>query len=162
MIGVIIFANNGEVSMGINSETARALIYLRKNGIVGPEMLSLGRSELFIELNDIGKINLDMGMGWSKEQMDLFFANRFADQFLRCCGFDVIKSLDASPFENAEIVHDLNKPIPVELRGCTGFLYDGGTLEHVFDVATAVANVIGLVKVGGIVLLAPPANTKTL
>jgi len=32
-----------------------------------------------------------------------------------------------------DIIHDLNRPIPDTLSGTFDFIYDGGTLEHVFD-----------------------------
>jgi hypothetical protein len=68
--------------------------------------------------------------------------------------------MDASDFEDADIIHDLNKPVPEELHGTIPFLYDGGTIEHVFDIATAFKNVISLLSVGGVAMFTSPANSQ--
>ena len=48
--------------------------------------------------------------------------------------------MDASAFEGANFVHDLNNPIPEELHCKYDAVVDGGTLEHVFNVPVAFAN----------------------
>jgi hypothetical protein len=67
-------------------------------------------------------------------------------------------ALDVSDYEDAEIVHDLNVPIGDELRGRFGLVIDGGTLEHVFDIRTAFANVAELAAPGGRVIHMTPCN----
>ncbi len=60
-----------------------------------------------------------------------------------------IKALDVSPYEGAEIIHDLNQPIPSNLRGCADFIVDGSTLDNVFDPAMALRNYAELLRPGG-------------
>jgi hypothetical protein len=60
-----------------------------------------------------------------------------------------VDSLDYSPFEGAQLVHDLNTPIPAAWQGKYDVVYDGGTLEHVFNFPTALKNSMDLVRVGG-------------
>jgi hypothetical protein len=67
-------------------------------------------------------------------------------------------ALDVSDYEEAEIVHDLNQPIPDALRGRYGTVFDGGTFEHVFCVSNAFTNVAELVRPGGRVLHLSPVN----
>ena len=57
----------------------------------------------------------------------------------RALGIDSVKALDTSPYEGAEIVHNLNEPIPDSLRENADFIVDGSTLDNVFDPAMAVA-----------------------
>ena len=65
-------------------------------------------------------------------------------------GASTIETLDYSPFEGASIIHDLNTPIPDELKNRFDFIYDGGTIEHVYDIKTTMENIKGMLKVGGI------------
>ena len=45
----------------------------------------------------------------------------------RALGNDKVKALDASNYEGAEVVHDLNKPIPDHLHGTADFVVDGSS-----------------------------------
>jgi len=69
-----------------------------------------------------------------------------------------VDEIDASPFEGASIIHDMNYPIPGEYHQQYDFLYDGGTTEHIFDIKQCFANINDLVKPGGCVAISVPAN----
>jgi len=69
-----------------------------------------------------------------------------------------LDAMDVSPYEHAEIVHNLNQPIPPELSGRYGTVFDGGTIEHVFDVRTAFVNIANMLAPGGRVLHITPCN----
>ena len=47
-----------------------------------------------------------------------------------------IKAADASPYEDAQIVHDFNNPVPIRLHQRFDTIFDGGALEHIFNVPT--------------------------
>lgn len=82
-------------------------------------------------------------------------------EFFHLLGLDDVQALDYSDYEHAEILHDLNSPVPDALREKFGFILDGGTLEHVFDVRQGLANVAAMLKPGGRVLHHSPANNWT-
>jgi SAM-dependent methyltransferase len=69
-------------------------------------------------------------------------------------------SVDASDYESATFVHDMNLPWPAlsPQRGHYDAVLDFGCLEHVFDFPTAWRNVVDLCRVGGHILHALPAN----
>jgi SAM-dependent methyltransferase len=67
----------------------------------------------------------------------------------RALGVDSVKAIDVSPYEGAEIIHDLNQPLPAQLRETVDFLVDGSTLDNVFDPAMALRNFAGLLRPGG-------------
>jgi hypothetical protein len=79
----------------------------------------------------------------------------FISQYLHATNVDEI---DASPYEGASIIHDMNYPIPGEYHQQYDFLYDGGTTEHIFDIRQVFANINDLVKPGGCVAVTVPAN----
>src|SRR5437763_3852117 len=51
----------------------------------------------------------------------------------RALGFTSVESLDASDYEGADIVWDLNKAVPDSLKAKYDVVFDGGTSEHVFN-----------------------------
>jgi hypothetical protein len=75
-------------------------------------------------------------------------------------GAVVVDSVDASAFEGANIIHDLNQPMPTELQGRYDVVFDGGTLEHVFNFPSAVRGCLELPKVGGHFIMTSPANNQ--
>jgi hypothetical protein len=83
----------------------------------------------------------------------------YVDGFLRdFLGAASISVLDASPFEGADTVHDMNIRVPKEWHGRYDVVIDGGSLEHIFDVPTAFANLADMLKVGGTIFINTPAN----
>jgi SAM-dependent methyltransferase len=66
--------------------------------------------------------------------------------------------MDASGFEGATIVHDLNLPVPEELKGRFDVVCDAGTIEHVINFPAVVRNCFAMVKTGGHLILGTPAN----
>jgi SAM-dependent methyltransferase len=78
--------------------------------------------------------------------------------FFAMLGLPGAKALDYSEYEGAELVHDLNQPLPPQLHGRFGLIIDGGTIEHVFDVRQSLTNIALLLKPGGRVIHISPAN----
>ena len=71
------------------------------------------------------------------------------EAFFGLLGIKELLVLDVSSYEGAQIVHNLNEPIPESLCGQFDFLIDGGTFDHLFDIRVAFENVVKLLKVGG-------------
>jgi SAM-dependent methyltransferase len=69
--------------------------------------------------------------------------------FLRLLGLSKIRALDHSPYEKAEIIHDLRRPLPWRLRSSADIVIDGSTLDNVFTPATVLQNFARLLKPGG-------------
>ena len=67
-------------------------------------------------------------------------------------------SCDASAYEGADLVHDLNEPIPATWEQRFDLVLDGGTLEHVFNFPVAILNCMRWLKPGGHLILITPAN----
>jgi hypothetical protein len=81
-----------------------------------------------------------------------------ADPFLRM-GFRSVESLDISRAEGCTHLIDLNSvPLPEFLRARFDLVYDGGTLEHVFDVKAALRNIFDMLRIGGAVIHCAPIN----
>jgi hypothetical protein len=70
-------------------------------------------------------------------------------------GATTVDSIDASPYEGATIVHDLNEPYTGERYS---LVCDAGTLEHVFNYPVALASCMEMVELGGHFVTMTPAN----
>jgi hypothetical protein len=76
-----------------------------------------------------------------------------ATDFFRACGIDETVCLDISDYEGADVIFDLNcRRLPQELLSRFGCILNGGTLEHVFDLPTALTSITRMLKPGGIVI----------
>jgi hypothetical protein len=80
------------------------------------------------------------------------------DRFLELLGTGAVTSIDASDYEGATVVHDMNRPIGVDLHNRFSVVFDGGCLEHIFDVRQALLNCMDMVQVGGHFLGQTTAN----
>lgn len=72
--------------------------------------------------------------------------------------YGVEEYLDIDLNEEAAIRLDLSRPLPEELRGRAGTVYDGGTLEHIFDLRQAMENVHSLLRPGGTFVIFAPVT----
>lgn len=78
--------------------------------------------------------------------------------FLRWQGAKSVDEFDASPYEGAKIVHDMNKPIGDEHKGKYNILFEGGSLEHIFDIRQALQNISDMLAIDGLFLASTCAN----
>lgn len=89
-------------------------------------------------------------MGIEAGPEDLFQEDGFCETFLKTIGWPKLESLDFSGIEGAEYIHDLGDPVGRDLTGRFDLIYDGGTTEHVFDIAQAFRNVDAMLQDGGV------------
>lgn len=65
-----------------------------------------------------------------------------------------VRALDVSPFEGAEIVHDLcDRSLPEHLHGIADFIVEGSCLDNIWDPAQALRNISKMLRPGGRVVV---------
>lgn len=67
-------------------------------------------------------------------------------------------SLDVSDYQQSEIICNLNHPVAQEYVGKYDVVFDGGTLEHLSNLPTALGNIFSLLRTGGIYYFGGPCN----
>jgi hypothetical protein len=82
----------------------------------------------------------------------------FAEPLFECLGATCCEAIDVSAYEGANLVHDMNEPLPAGWAERHDLVFDGGTLEHVFHFPQALHNAMQLLKVGGWFVGFTPAN----
>lgn len=122
---------------------------------------TLGRMNYFLGRREMATLLREFG--FHPEQHPKLLATpyspvRYAEDFWEMLGVEELVTLDVSDFEGATRVHDMNLPIPDDLKGRFDAVCDIGTLEHVFHFPTAIRSCMEMVRVGGHLLLLSPAN----
>lgn len=79
--------------------------------------------------------------------------------FLEYLGSSKVESMDVSGYEGATLIHDLNLPIENTFEKFDT-IFDGGSLEHIYNIPQAFENLSKLCKVGGQILHMLPANNQ--
>lgn len=146
--------------MGIDTESARFLLSARRAGVVFKECLTLGRQHYFLSNKESKKLLMEFGFD-PNAFPDLFVAasgNPYSEPFWRVMGVQSLHTMDASDFEGASIVHDMNQPVPEKLQNRFDVVCDVGTLEHIFNFPTAIKNCLEMLKEGGHFIAHTTAN----
>jgi hypothetical protein len=148
------------LTMGIDINAAQLLMRARRSGVSFDSFVSFGRQTLYARKDILLSLLREQKWDVTDEQRDSLLApsGSTADEFLRILGAKEILAVDASDYEGAAIVHDMNTPIDARHAGRFDAVFDGGTLEHVFNFPVGIANAMRLVRTGGHYLAATPAN----
>lgn len=151
--------------MGLAFNATKFILQARQAGVCFDETLTLGRQYMLLSPERMATM-LDKFDLWPPPEGESGFLAalrgtrwRF-DVFARALGAKTVSSMDASTFEGATYVHDLNHPVPSELEGRFDVVIDGGTLEHVFNFPAAIANCMKMLKPGGHLILLTVANNN--
>jgi SAM-dependent methyltransferase len=131
--------------MGLDGTGAQALCAAKSLGAEFSRSIMIGRQCLSVPPNVLDDIAAVLGHA----APDLVGLSEFAEPFFEWFGATAIDSLDISDFEGATVLHDMNLPIPSEMRGRYDVVFDGGSLEHVFNVVQAFSNCMEMLRPGG-------------
>lgn len=96
--------------------------------------------------------------GREGNRFDYLQSDGYSETLFAKLGFGQIESMDLSDFEGATLLQDLNAPVPEDLEQQFDFIFDGGTIEHVFNVPVALQNVFRMLKPGGMFVSANGMN----
>lgn len=139
--------------MGFNREGVAFLRWCHANGTDFTTTATLGRQELHLSTGALSRL-----VGGRAARI-LTEADGYAEPLLAHFGAVEVTSIDASSYEHATVVHDLNTDIPEALVGQFSAVIDGGTLEHIFDYPTALRNALRLVSPDGhFIAISPTSN----
>jgi len=136
--------------MGLDIRTADFLFYCKQEGITLDRTCTLGRQSVKLLPSEKAEIHRCVESG--------IVDSLYADDFFRSLGATKLSAIDASSYEGADIIYNLNEPPPDLLLNSFDCLVDGGTLEHVFDFPTAYKNCLRLIRPGGHFILCNMAN----
>lgn len=150
--------------MAITLVGARFLGLAIERGCRLGDMLTVGRLGLYApkaRLNDVlARVDAPGRFDVSFLDPGLPTSGEYADDFYRHLGARSLHVMDGSAYEGADVIHDLNTPLPAELSERFDTVVDGGTLEHVFNPTEALSSYMKLVRPGGYLLLLDMPTTN--
>src|SRR5260370_19084381 len=142
--------------MGVDVTLVELLCCAKSIGVDFSETLMIGRQTLVNEPSEF--VAPLSAIGISKEMLSDFRLWYFGEPLFRLLGATQICSLDASDYEQATYICDLNKPCPAHLLKKFSMVVDGGSLEHVFNLPQAFKNCMDMVRIGGYFVQVTNAN----
>jgi hypothetical protein len=149
--------------VGINADGLEFLVWAKREGVRFESTMTLGRQQFFwFTPEKMRRVLRKHGLHVSESETraDMTGGDGFAEPLFARLGAEETRSIDASPFEGATDVHDLNEPIPDSLKQNFSAVIDSGTLEHVFNLPQAIANAMEMVELGGHLLFMSPTNNE--
>ncbi|HEY8549729.1 MAG TPA: hypothetical protein VIL35_07240 [Vicinamibacterales bacterium] len=136
--------------MGFDLQTTRFVLEAKRSGVDFGSTATLGRQTLALPAEDLRREARRYGLSALEHALEeVYAAFPYADGLLRGLGAERLETIDASDYEGASIVLDMNGPVPATLASRFSLIVDGGTLEHIFDVPQAFRNVAAMLRVGG-------------
>lgn len=123
-------------------------------GVEKKSFLMLGKQEMLLDevfmevLDEAGLI----------EDVTKFGDDELNDSvlFFKTFGFKEVHALDVSEYEHADIIFNLNDKLPEKLESKFDMLFDGGVIEHVFNITNAFLNICKMTKIGGYIISLNP------
>lgn len=154
--------------MGLAPSAIRFLAREHKNKPFKSPALTLGRQAIWATYDEVKKLLISEGIQPQPLKDVPNLTTKIPTQpskfisdvvLFRLLNVEELYALDVSDYENADIIADLNKPIPSELQGRFNLILDGGTLEHIFDIKQAMMNISLMLKPKGkIIHMSPTSN----
>ena len=145
--------------MGLDDKGTQFLLAARRLGVSFERTATIGRQRLYVTPHWLRRRLGAFGIATTVEDTRrLFDEDGFGEPLLRLLGAKQTVSIDASAYEGASRILDLNHSLPPDLEGAFTAVVDAGSLEHVFDVRTAIRNGMRMVAPGGYFLAITPAN----
>lgn len=151
---------NADTTMGLDSNACRFLLHAKRQGAGFTKTLTLGRLNLSLSHKMMERVLTEFGSYRDESQINRIFSESqgFSEDFLKELGAEKVDSLDATTYEGATHVHDLNAELPEALHGQYDAVIDGGTLEHVFNFPVALKSAMQAVKPGGKLFIITQCN----
>ena len=147
--------------MGVGSHEVKLLLSAVAEGVSFERTITLGRQRLVVSQGELA--HLTRGRMSVAAVAAVERGRPYADELFRQLGAREVLAMDASPYEGAGLIQDLNAPLFAQnLQHCgrATLVFDGGTIEHVFNLPAALANCMRLLSVGGHFVGSSPANNQ--
>jgi hypothetical protein len=144
-------------AVGIDANLVYLLAMTAKTHGLGGRLCTLGVQEVRPAPAVIAASLTAAGLSGLAESRG--FSRGDSSTFHKCLGFESSESIDISDFEGCTHLFDLNAPgVPATLAERFDAVYNGGTLEHIFDLRAGLRNVFELLRPTGVAIHAGPVN----
>jgi len=136
--------------MGLDLKTAEFLLSEAERKVSFKRLLVLGRQSVAMTPFETTRVKELTGIS--------LHPSGFADAFFRALGATDLSFLDRSEYEGAEVLLDLNQPLPPKYHARFDAVIDGGTLEHIFNFPAALKSCMEALALGGRLMCFTPTD----
>jgi hypothetical protein len=146
--------------MGLNVNDIKFLLWAKTKGVDFTKVMTIGRQKLALDVSSMHAVLCNFGINESKDKLEAIFCDQkgYAEPFFKLLGATETDSIDASSYEGASNVLDMNQPVKEDLKCRFTVIIDGGSLEHVFNFPIAIRNCMEMVKCNGHFIGITPCN----
>lgn len=143
--------------MGIGSSEVHLAFMALRRGAAYRSTLMIGRQQLFLT-EEHRALFRAQNPRLHDDHINSILEQKYAESLFKALGAQTVDSLDASGYEDATIIADLNRPIRDDLKLSYSVVVDCGSLEHIFNVPVALKNSIDMIETGGWYIYSGPCN----
>jgi len=149
--------------MGIGVQAAQILCKHYKDNHILPnnaKCIMLGRHNIYIRTQNQKNIIIS-----SFPHIAIDSLSGYAEQFFENIGFTTVDSIDLTDFEGANQLYNLSLPLSTQnansIEKKYDVVFDLGTSEHVFSIASSIKNSLFMLKNGGELIMSLPMTGFT-
>jgi hypothetical protein len=152
--------------MGMGKHLIEAVVREHLHKPIAGDVLLIGRQTVYLSPDELVQTIREHGVSLQVDPSSIEVDQTTLDRrrgyserlvndaaFFNLLGARSVKALDHSPYEGADVIHDLRYPIPDHLHGITDFIVDGSTLDNVFTPSVVLQNYAKLLRPGGRLLM---------
>lgn len=146
--------------MGMSKGAVSLLYDLKATVELKGSVCQLGRQTTYVTEEKIQLIAKKFGFNVPLISVPPKSSTKNADDIylFKSLGFDSVQSIDYSDYEGATHVLDLNNPVPEAFHEQYDVIFDGGTVEHIFNFPGCLKNIHKMLKPGGIIMHMSPSH----
>jgi hypothetical protein len=152
--------------MGIALSSLTGLFIEMKRMPFSGSLLQIGRQDIYFDVNSLTHYSRIFGVNLAHVDHVGYRYNQWKPHvhtldditFFKLLGLDSVDSVDTNNYENPTFIHDFNFPVGEEHYQKYDIIYDGGSLEHIFNTPCALMNITKMLKVGGRVIHETPLH----
>jgi len=135
--------------MALEVNGINCILNLKKDNVAIESIATIGRQNFYFKKNDLKKIFDNFNILITPSDFEKIYENKFIENLLQFVGAKKIDSFDFSGYERATFLHDMNEPVSDEYKNKYDVVFDGGSLEHIFNFPCAIKNYMEMLKIGG-------------
>lgn len=155
--------------MAINATILDVIIQISRSEIPGKRLLCLGYSDVLVTEQQLAALCGEDVMSRIEFRSDSEAILRWhglegqitrlaeTRSLFAALGIEV-DFVDIVASRGMEIIVDLNQPVPADLVDRYDIVYDGGTMEHCFNVGQVMKNIHAMTRTGGYIVHVNPLN----
>lgn len=144
--------------MGVGYQGLQLALMAKRRSVNFDMTVTIGRQNHYLDAGTLRSMFRRFGLSLSQDEENEILKDSYSEGLFKKLGSTTVDSIDASAYEGANIIHDLNNPIDRSLVGRYTCVVDFGSLEHIYNFPGALKNATDLVDVGGHFLSMTTAN----